>query len=217
MKLTYSEKTYRSDRVFQTLRDRIVARQYPPGARLSEKELCREFQVSRTPLREAIRKLEEMKLVNVVPRFGTYVSEVSLDEVRWAYEVRLKLEQLAVELAAQRATPEQLDRLDLVIGEAENMGDHPAHGLISELDNRFHDLICQMAHNPVLADLIYNLRLTCSRLWTTEFRNRLPVGEIASLGREIFQALKKRDGEAAARLMFEHVRLSLDRLRKYLL
>jgi DNA-binding GntR family transcriptional regulator len=62
------------NKIFKTLRDKIVFMEYPPGMSLSDKQLYKIFKVSRTPLREAIQRLEEMRLVTVVPRFGTYVS-----------------------------------------------------------------------------------------------------------------------------------------------
>lgn len=214
---TLSEKLYLSDTVFQTLRDRIVAQEYKPGTMLSEKELCREFSVSRTPLREAIRKLEEMKLVNVVPRFGTYVSEININEIKCAYEVRLKLEHLAAELAAQRANSEQLERLEKMLREAEAFAEDPAHGEMSDWDNRFHDIICEMAENPVLADMIFKLRLTCSRLWTSRLRESLPVKEMVRQGRELYEAMKRGDSESAAEYMVKHVQFSIDCLRNHLL
>jgi len=88
---------------------------YPRGTLLVEKDLTKEFRVSRTPYREAIRKLENMKLVTVVPRFGTYVRKISITEVNDAYEIRMRLEMMAAELAAKRMTPEQLAELERMI------------------------------------------------------------------------------------------------------
>ena len=105
-------------RIFDDLRDRIVFGVYPPGTSLPEKELCQEFKVSRTPLREAFSKLQDMKLVTVIPRFGTTVTAVDIHEIRCAFEVKIKLEGLAGELAAERIEPEKLDELDGVISEA---------------------------------------------------------------------------------------------------
>ena len=77
-----------SEKIFESLRDRIVHMEYPPGTALSEKDLCEEFGVSRTPLREAIRRLEDMKLVNALPRYGTYVTPLDIHEIRCAFEVK---------------------------------------------------------------------------------------------------------------------------------
>jgi DNA-binding GntR family transcriptional regulator len=105
------QKDSLSNRVFKTLRDKIVFMDYPPGISLSEKELCKSFKVSRTPLREAIRRLEEMNLVTVIPRYGTYVSQVEINEIRCAFEVKIRLEALAGEVAARRITADKLEEL----------------------------------------------------------------------------------------------------------
>jgi DNA-binding GntR family transcriptional regulator len=112
--------------IFETLRDRIVHGEYPPGTGLSEKDLCREFKVSRMPLREALAKLEDMKLVTIIPRFGTNVAPIDINEIRCAFEVKLKLEGLAVELAAGRIDSEGLTALADVIGQVAQLTPAPA-------------------------------------------------------------------------------------------
>ena len=108
-----------SEKIFESLRDRIVHMEYPPGTALSEKDLCEEFGVSRTPLREAIRRLEDMKLVNALPRYGTYVTPLDIHEIRCAFEVKIKLEGLSGALAAKRITPDKLDAIQKLIESAE--------------------------------------------------------------------------------------------------
>ncbi len=133
------------DQIFKAIRDRIVYMEYPPGKILPEKELCEEFGVSRTPLREAIQKLKEMKLVTVIPRFGTYVSPVDINEIRMAFEVKIKLEGLAGEVAARRITADKLEEMKKLIREADVLlkEDGPRH--LIEIDARFHEIIYQAA------------------------------------------------------------------------
>ena len=109
----------RPEKIFKTHTRSNRLHGIPPGKLLSEKELCDEFKVSRTPLREAIQKLKEMKLVTVIPRFGTYVSSVDINEIRSAFEVKIKLEGLAGEVAARRITPDKLEELKALIEKAD--------------------------------------------------------------------------------------------------
>jgi DNA-binding GntR family transcriptional regulator len=109
--LKIAKKSLHTD-IYVTLRDRIVCLDIPPGTPLNEKELCEEFRVSRTPLREAIRKLEDLNLVTVIPRFGTHVSAMDLNELLCAMEIKVKLEGLASEAAARRSTPELIERME---------------------------------------------------------------------------------------------------------
>ena len=100
------------DVVFETLRDAIITQVLKPGERLMEIQLADEMGVSRTPVREAIRKLELEGLVIMVPRKGAYVAGVSMKDIHEVYEVRAALEMLAVSLAAERITDEELDALE---------------------------------------------------------------------------------------------------------
>lgn len=121
----------KADQIFIALRDRIVYLEYLPGALLSEKELCEEFKVSRTPLREAIRKLEDMGLVKSIPRFGTYVTAIDINEIRCAFEVKKKLEALAGALAARRISKDKLEELRSITEQVEA---YPEGGRQSQAD-----------------------------------------------------------------------------------
>src|SRR5262245_5296814 len=101
-------RTYHADTVYQTLREAIVARTFDPGEPLTEHDLCRRFGVSRTPVREALAKLERDRLVRVVPNKGAFVRTVSHHEIRELYEVREALEALVVRLAAPRLSDAEL-------------------------------------------------------------------------------------------------------------
>ena len=100
------------DVVFENLRDAIITQVLKPGERLMEIQLADEMGVSRTPVREAIRKLELEGLVVMVPRKGAYVAGVSMKDIHEVYEVRSALEMLAVTLAAERITDEELNALE---------------------------------------------------------------------------------------------------------
>ena len=102
-------RAYLADTVYGALRQAILDREFDPGEPLTEGELCRRFRVSRTPVREALAKLERDHLVRVVPKKGAFVRTLSHDEIRDLYEVREALEALAVRLAAPRLAREDLE------------------------------------------------------------------------------------------------------------
>src|SRR5919204_1525079 len=101
-------RTYLADTVYTDLRRAILDRELDPGEPLTEHELCRRFRVSRTPIREALAKLERDHLVRVVPKKGAFVRALSHDEIRELYEIREALEALAVRLAAPRLSGDDL-------------------------------------------------------------------------------------------------------------
>ncbi len=94
--------------IYSILLNRIIELEYQPGELLNEKKLIEEFGVSRTPIRESLLKLSEKGFVNLVPRVGTYVTQVDIRDIKYAYEVKKHLEILACELAAERATEDQI-------------------------------------------------------------------------------------------------------------
>ncbi|MHC1728919.1 MAG: GntR family transcriptional regulator [Syntrophobacteraceae bacterium] len=209
-----SDKIYVSDSLFQALRDRIVSGVYPPGSVLSEKDLTEEFKVSRTPYREAIRKLEDMKLVTVVPRFGTYVREVNLTEIMDAYEVRLRLEAMAVELAAQRRTEKDLEEFEIIIHEVKRWQETDESKLDASLDVSLHDCICRASRNLVLMETLFNLRLICGRVWTSVWWENYDFKQLGSHWITIYEALRDRDPARAGAAMTNHIQDAIDLVKK---
>lgn len=199
------------------MRDRIVYLEYPPGMMLSEKDLCDEFGVSRTPLREAILKLEGMKLVTVIPRYGTYVSGIDINEIRCAFEVKIKLEGLAGEVAARRITADKLEELQAIIHRADGKGEDASHRAFIEMDARFHEVIYRATQNPILQEVLENLHSRCARLWTSSLAEVIPMAEVVGQLEEIHAALKKRDGKKACQLMEGHVQHFIDKIKGQLL
>ena len=206
--------------IFQTLRDRIVHGEYPPGMGLSEKDLCREFNVSRTPLREALAKLEGMKLVTIIPRFGTHVSPIDINEIRCAFEVKIKLESLAVELAVERIDAEKLKALEDVIHEVaqlkEEDGQQRHHRLI-ELEERFHRIVLEAAQNPILSEFLENLHYRCARLWSSSLSKVVPNQDILDQMENIYRALAEGDTQSAGRHMERHIHYFIEKIKMRLL
>ena len=210
--LNIADKTYVSQPLFQALQARIISGEYPPGTLLSEKKLTREFHVSRTPYREALRQLANLKLVTVVPRFGTYVSQVNITEVLDAYEVRTRLEVMAAELAAARRTPFDLDRLKALVEEILNADDGDPAAL-AILDTQIHDHIYQCSGNLVLAESLDSLGITCRRIWTSSLRRNHDTGGIKTQWKEILAAIAAQNDAKAGQGMQVHMRCAVDLIK----
>ena len=144
--------------VCEVLRDAIRSGILKPGEWLKENDLADELLVSRTPVREAIRKLEQEGYVVTVPRRGAYVASVSIRDINEIFEIRAALEALACELAAERITEdeqERLERLLVAIGRA--IEEHDMERIV-RTDIEFHELLYQAARNERLLTIIGNLR-----------------------------------------------------------
>ena len=196
------------DVVFETLRDAIITQVLKPGERLMEIQLADEMGVSRTPVREAIRKLELEGLVVMVPRKGAYVAGVSMKDIHEVYEVRAALEMLAVTLAAERITDEELDALERQVlkeSEAEATGDENTLDNIIYIDSTFHDIIYQAAHNQRLVQFVNILQEQLQRFRAASLsrpgRSKTALDE----HKQIVEALAERNGELASKLAKEHI------------
>ena len=213
MKTVGKSKKHLSETLFETVLDRIISGEYPPGQMISEKDLCKEFKVSRTPFREAIRKLAEMQMVEVVPRFGTYVTEIDLNEVTAAFEVRLYMEAVAAKLAAGRRTDKQLDALRDLVEAATSMKDGMSWHDKRNLDRRFHEIIWEASHNHILVKTLTNLKLTCTRVNTSLFADSISEAEAIALLSNAFRLMKDQDQDGLESLMYEHMLATVEHLK----
>ena len=145
------------DLVFNTLRQAILKGELKPGERLMEIQLAEELGVSRTPVREAIRKLELEGYVIMMPRRGTYVANLSIRDINEVFEIRTSLESLSNGLAAERITNEELEQLQRLLVEIGNDIEKNDMEKIVEVDTKFHDLLYQASRNQRLIGIISNL------------------------------------------------------------
>ena len=128
-----------------------------------EIQVAEELGVSRTPVREAIRKLELEGYVIMMPRRGTYVANLSIRDVNEVFEIRTMLESLSCGLAAERITEEELDRLQRLLVMISDYFDQGHMDKIVEADMEFHDILYTASRNTRLVGIIYNLREQLTR------------------------------------------------------
>jgi len=213
MKSTAYNESKLSHEIFTELRDRIIYLNYAPETVLLEKELCAEFKVSRTPLREAILKLEEMNLVRSIPRFGTYVTHIDTNELISTYEVKVDMEMLAGSLAAQRRTPDELKELEKATRMAVQAKNDENIRKRFEGDFQFHAAIWRASHNDVLKKILEDLHARCLRFCIATIP---PSGWESNSPEEfgfIYEAIKSKDKKKTADLLAAHNRQFVDRIK----
>ena len=195
----------RSHAVRETLEERIVDGTYPPGTRLDEVALAKEFGVSRTPIRETLIQLSSSGMIDLRPRRGAVVAEMSPHRLCEMFEVMAELEAMCGRLAARRMTDEEHRRLDATHGRCEtardsgNTDDYFAH------NEDFHRLIYAASHNAFLVEQATALqrRLRPYRRLQLRMRNRLKNSYSEHQG--IIDALAASDGDLAAERLRNHV------------
>jgi len=187
--------------IYESLKDRIILLDYEPGQLIREKDLLEEFQVSRTPVREALIRLQSDELVRIVPSSGTFVTEVSFVRLRDTFEVRAQLIALAGRLAALRITEDELLQLEELIQHLKNETDTKA---IMRLDLEIHSLVDQATRNSVLTKILGNLRNQTVRIWGLAPKGHEYFRNIAAEFEDLHEALQQRDPEKAAQTLEKH-------------
>lgn len=145
------------DRVYQTLREQILQGQYEPGQKLNLDQMARELQVSNTPVREAMARLERIGLVEIVPYIGPKVKHLNISHVLSIYDVRIALEELAIRLVSEREDSDKFDgmRAALEMQDRACEGDDPR--AVLDADRAFHDALVQASGNIVLLEMLPGL------------------------------------------------------------
>lgn len=191
--------------VFETLREAILSAKLEPGERLMEIQLAEEMGVSRTPVREAIRKLELEGFVVMIPRKGAYVAGISQKDVTDVFEVRAALEALAAGLAAERATDEEIEKLDRsLLAYSEQTIKQDINGIV-ESDTDFHDLLYKCSRNGRLQTIITHLREIIQRVRTVSLSQPGRSRDAVEEHRQIVDAIAERNVELAQNLAREHI------------
>jgi DNA-binding GntR family transcriptional regulator len=195
-----------AETVYDALKQAILSGDLAPGATLREEELARRYQVSRTPVREALSRLESEALAERYQGSGLVVSELGTDDIVDLYVLREALEGLAARLAASRRTEIDLARLEVLQGLSERgMQEHDL-ARVSQLNSEFHFLIWRIAGNRPLSRAINGVHQSVQRFHenTLGYPGRLEqsVREHAAL----LEAVRQRDHVAAEQIAVEHVR-----------
>ena len=205
LKVTMNEYLPLRDVVFNTLRQAILKRELEPGERLMEIQLAERLGVSRTPIREAIRKLELEGLVLMIPRKGAEVAKISARSLRDVLEVRRALEELAIELACQRMTEEDLGELQKAQDEFKKAIADGDAMRIAETDEHYHDVIYSGTQNAKLIQMLNNLREQMYR-YRLEYIKDADKRKILILEHErVLKAIRDRKVAEAKEAMREHI------------
>ena len=194
------------DVVFKTLRQAILKGELEPGERLMEIQLAERLGVSRTPIREAIRKLELEGLVIMIPRKGAEVADITEKSLRDVLEVRKALEELAVQLACEKITQEELEELEQagenfkkVLNRSKDITE------VAEADVRFHDVIYMATDNQKLIHLLNKLREQMYRYRVEYLKNPDVHEQLIQEHEEIVYHIKRREKAEATAVTCQHI------------
>jgi DNA-binding GntR family transcriptional regulator len=201
---------------YQALRHAILSGELSSDERLIETQLAAKLQVSRTPIREALRLLQHENLVTLDSNGGLYVVNLSQEDAEQLYDCRIALEQQSTMEACKNATDEQLRRLDLILVQSKKLLESKPTQLTTfqmlNLDYQFHRSLAQSSGNPWLASLLDQVFDKMQLLRIQTIKHNPKVLEICIEHRKIYDAVVARNPETAVRSIREHLLASKDRV-----
>lgn len=193
------------DVVFKTLRQAILTGELQPGERLMEITLANRLGVSRTPVREAIHKLEQEGLVIMMPRRGAQVAQITEKDLSEVLEVRLGLEEMAVGFACERMSEKQFEELCQAANEFSVAIDRDDLTALAQADEKFHSLICQSTGNDCLCSITNNLREQMYRYRIEHLKDQDARRNLDAEHKAICGALEQRDAQEARMILRSHI------------
>lgn len=205
LKVNLNEYLPLRDVVFNTLRDAILKGDFAPGERLMEKQLAERLGVSRTPIREAIRKLELEGLVMMMPRKGAEVASVTGKDISDVLEVRATLEAMAVKLACKKMSEQDFEELVYVNEAFKKAAIEKDVKTLIEKDIEFHDVIFHSSNNEKLIQIINNLREQIYRFRVEYIYKMKSYDNLVKEHDEIVSAMKDRRGTEASEIAHRHI------------
>ncbi|SMX61602.1 putative transcriptional regulatory protein, GntR family [Bradyrhizobium sp. ORS 285] len=200
-------KITRAEELRLQLADDIVRGTLAPGASLDETEIAKRFNVSRTPVREALRQLAASGLIEARAHRGAVVARPSVDRLTGMFEAMAELEGLCAGLAAQRMTPVERQRLEAIHDELRNLSHAGNPERFHEVNERFHNAIYAGAHNAYIAEITLATRVRVQPFRRAQFRN---LGRLAKSHAEhdrVVVAILRGDKAGAASAMKAHIEL----------
>jgi DNA-binding GntR family transcriptional regulator len=195
-----------SDRAYYSLRDLIVSLELAPGEIVNERELMERLDLGRTPIREALRRLAQERLIDVYPRRGMFVSRVDVGDLASLSEARAVLESSAARLAAERATPAERAAAGELIADLGRLTGEGEQRRLIELDQRIHRHIYRCAHNRFLEATLEEYYVLTLRIWFLALDRVARLDAAVGEHRALLEAIRDGDPDRAETVMRDHVR-----------
>ena len=194
-----------AQRAAASVREAILAGALAPGAQLVEADMAEQMKISRAPVREALRVLEEEGLVERIPYKGAFVTRLTQDDIRELYSLRSVIESYSARLAAGHASAESVAALESIVEEMMQAAEAGDLERVTELDLRFHRAVCELACHRLLLQVWHGLEQKIRLILAMRHRLHREIVDIVEMHRPLLAAIRAGDGETAARHMVEHI------------
>ena len=202
-------------RVFQKIREDILAGNYAEKEELREAAISKEMGVSRTPVREALRQLELEGLVTIVPNKGAHVNGISAKDVRDIYTIRSYLEGLCARWACEHITEDQLEGLEEIVCISEFRISKGHREQMAEMDSRFHVLLYASCGSKILEHVLTDYHQYVERVRRNTLSSLERATEAVQEHKSILNALRNKDADTAEKLANEHIYKSMKNIQNH--
>lgn len=192
--------------IYEELKSRIVKNEYAPGQVLNEIEISKEFNISRTPVRNAFQRLEMDMLLTIVPRYGVQVSFIDFTNMKSLFELTRVLDPMATREAVSKISKSKLNELKEITEKLSNIKEDDDYQAAIDLDEAFHKIVIEACGNPWLQSTLKALHIHTERLWhyCNEYFNDVSI--FSKRFKKIVEAMEKCDEDMAE----ENARLHID-------
>jgi DNA-binding GntR family transcriptional regulator len=198
-----------ADYAYGYIKDRIISQEFPPASPVDTKQLMKQLEVGKTPLREALQRLAFEKLIVISPRRGTFVSDISIIQLQQAFDARLLIERYTTRIAATTMTEKQLSDLRNLFKNTDEIASQGDYMESISVDQRFHYMIAEASHNEYLRDFLTMLLPVTMRFWHyVHSLAKDSSGKIREAHQRHFpviDALASGDPDVAERAMANHI------------
>jgi DNA-binding GntR family transcriptional regulator len=201
-------------RVYLTMRNDIISCDLAPGAAVSEAELCARYKVSRTPVREASRRLQDEGFLEIVPFRGYFIAPLTFDEFRNLNEMLLVLDPAAAAMAAERATPEQIVQMEKWANYVYHAGEKKSYETFLEWNRNLHIEIASASGNELMAEMAANLQSRLIRYFYLVISMDSYGKELVDEHRAIVRAIRAHKPEQARDRATEHILRTIERTNR---
>lgn len=211
------DKAYKTEEIYEIMKDRVIHLEYEPGLVLNEEEVAEEFNVSRTPIRKVFQQLNTDNLLNIIPRYGAQVTPVDFRRMKSIFEVTRQLDPFAARLAVERIQPQQIATLEEILDRLKSYRIPEDYQKAIDDDEIFHKTILESSGNTALAEILARLHMQTERMWHYSEQYIDSINIFTDTLGGLLEAIKERDIEKAERYSREHIDEFVERIKKEML
>lgn len=194
-----------NEQAYRRFKQALVTLNYRPGEYLNTAQVMNDLAMGRTPINQAIHRLSNEGLLQIIPRKGVMVSPLSVDDALELIEVRLANEMLCMRLASSRISVQDIEELEAINQQIEVASQQRDRDGMMLLDNQFHQLLAKIAGNKMLMDILSVLHAQAQRFWASSLSREGHMQEVILEHRAIISALASQDAQAAADAAERHI------------